>query len=83
MMCWLACDLVYRLQANNLISHIHKKRLTREELLELQPRLAEAHEQGKIQLNDDNVIVSIVKGTWLYDEPRFSYVLTLPVTTQV
>ncbi|CAG5185814.1 uncharacterized protein ALTATR162_LOCUS11410 [Alternaria atra] len=42
--------------------HIHKKRYTKDELFVLQPRLAEAHQQGKFGVKDDHSIVSIVKG---------------------
>ncbi|KAF1945641.1 Diaminopimelate epimerase-like protein [Clathrospora elynae] len=42
--------------------HIHKRRWTRDELFALQPRLAEAHQQGKIEAQEDYPIVSIVKG---------------------
>lgn len=43
-------------------SHIHEKRWTRDELFVLQPQLAGAFEQGKIQAKEDYAIVSIVKG---------------------
>jgi PhzF family phenazine biosynthesis protein len=43
-------------------SHIHKKIYTRDELFALQPRLADAQHQGKVQVKDDYAIVSIVKG---------------------
>lgn len=43
-------------------SHVHKKRWTQDELFKLQPGLAQAHQQGKIQTKEDYPIVSIVKG---------------------
>ncbi|KAF2134887.1 Diaminopimelate epimerase-like protein [Dothidotthia symphoricarpi CBS 119687] len=42
--------------------HIHKRKLTRDELFHVQPKLAEAQQQSKIQTKDDYPIVSIVKG---------------------
>lgn len=43
-------------------SHVHNKAFTKDELFVLQPRLAEAHTQGKVQVKDSHAIVSIVKG---------------------
>jgi PhzF family phenazine biosynthesis protein len=43
-------------------SHIHKTRWSKDELFKLQPRLAEAHDQGKTKIGDDFAVVSIVKG---------------------
>jgi predicted PhzF superfamily epimerase YddE/YHI9 len=43
-------------------SHIHKTRWSRNELFKLQPRIAEAHDQGKTNIGDDFAVVSIVKG---------------------
>ncbi len=42
--------------------HVHKKRWGRDELLKLQPELAEARERGEVKALDDYPIVSIVKG---------------------
>ncbi|KAH9861758.1 hypothetical protein J1614_011511 [Plenodomus biglobosus] len=42
--------------------HIHKRRYRREELFELQPQLAVAQQQNRIQVKEDHAIVSIVKG---------------------
>ncbi|KAH7091079.1 hypothetical protein FB567DRAFT_264358 [Paraphoma chrysanthemicola] len=42
--------------------HNHEKRLTSDELFKLQPRLAEAHQQGTVHVQSDSAIVSIVKG---------------------
>ncbi|CAO2654158.1 Nn.00g108910.m01.CDS01 [Neocucurbitaria sp. VM-36] len=42
--------------------HIHEKRWTRDELFALQPQLAGAFQQGRIQAKQDYAIVSIVKG---------------------
>jgi PhzF family phenazine biosynthesis protein len=41
---------------------VHQKRWSKTELFKLQPRLADAHQQGKITIQDDFPIVSIVKG---------------------
>lgn len=43
-------------------SRIHKKKLTRDELFQIQSKLAEAHQQNKIQTKEDFPIISIVKG---------------------
>jgi len=45
-----------------IFSHIHERRWTRDELSELQPPLAEAHQKSSIALRNDFAIVSIVKG---------------------
>ncbi|KAJ4408549.1 hypothetical protein N0V91_003200 [Didymella pomorum] len=42
--------------------HVHRKRWGRDELFELQPGLATAHEKGVIKAQNDYAIVSIVKG---------------------
>lgn len=41
---------------------MHQKRWSKTELFKLQPRLAKAHQQGKVNIHDDFAIVSIVKG---------------------
>jgi PhzF family phenazine biosynthesis protein len=61
MMCMLFQHCVSG-QSSEQCSHIHKKRYTRDELFALQPKLADAQQQGKIQVKDDYAIVSIVKG---------------------
>src|ERR1051325_6530797 len=43
-------------------SHVHKTRWSKNELFKLQPRIAEAHGQGTINIRDDFAVVSIVKG---------------------
>ncbi|KAF2853786.1 phenazine biosynthesis protein-like protein PhzF family [Plenodomus tracheiphilus IPT5] len=42
--------------------HVHKRRYRREELFQLQPRLAHAQQQNHIQVKGDYAVVSIVKG---------------------
>lgn len=42
--------------------HVHKRRYRRDELFNLQPRLAEAEHQGRILTKEDHAVVSIVKG---------------------
>jgi PhzF family phenazine biosynthesis protein len=42
--------------------HVHKKRWSRDELFQLQPDLAAAHEQGQVKAQEDYPVVSIVKG---------------------
>lgn len=54
--------LVYPSIKANQLSHVHKKRFSSESLFGLQPRLAEAHRQGKVKVVEDFPIVSIVKG---------------------
>lgn len=43
-------------------SHIHNKTYSQSELFELQPALAKAHNQGKVQVPRVYPIVSVVKG---------------------
>jgi PhzF family phenazine biosynthesis protein len=62
MMCMLFHQHCVSGQSSEQCSHIHEKRYTRDELFTLQPRLADAQQQGKIQVKDDHAIVSIVKG---------------------
>jgi predicted PhzF superfamily epimerase YddE/YHI9 len=50
-------------------SHIHKTQWSRNELFKLQPRLEQAHGQGRINIADQFAVVSIVKGmTFVYVE---------------
>lgn len=45
-----------------VVSHIHERRWTRDELSKQQPRLAEAYHKSVVEIHNDFAIVSIVKG---------------------
>lgn len=63
-------------------SHIHKRTYAQEELLKIQPRLAEAVRDGKINVKDEFPVVSIVKGmTFVLVELESEEALKLVGTT--